>query len=175
MQAWSRPEAEEVSPIAQAYVALVPEGDVMRVLEQQGKRTAALFEEIGEARTGDFRYAPGKWTAKEMLGHLADTERIFSYRALRLARGDETPMAGFEQADYVAGSHANARTLADLLAEWRAIRQATMLLYESFSPEAWLRRGPVSQWRLSVRGIVFTTVGHELHHYAILREKYLAK
>ncbi len=175
MKDWSRPEAEEVSPIAQAYVALVPEGDVMPVLEQQGKRTAALFEEIGEARTGDFRYAPGKWTAKEILGHLADTERIFCYRALRLARGDETPLPGFEQADYVAGGHANERTLADLLVEWRAIRAATLLLYESFSPEAWLRRGPVSQWRLSVRGIVFTTVGHELHHYAILREKYLAK
>ena len=172
---WSRPDPTELSTVAQGYVALVPAGDVVQVLEQQAKRTAALFEEIGETRAGEFRYEPGKWTAKEVLGHLADTERIFNYRALRMARSDKTPLPGFEQADYVAAGGANQRTLADLLAEWRAIRQATLLLYGGFSAEAWLRHGLVGERTSSVRGIVFTTAGHELHHCALLREKYLVK
>lgn len=166
-----RPSEHEYSTRARPYVESVPGEDVLAVLQSQVNRTLALIENMDERRASEWSYEPGKWSVKQVLGHLSDTERIFSYRALRIARGDKTPLAPLEQ-DYIPYADANSRALADLAAEFRAVRQATLILYRSFSPEAWDRTGIVSDRQLSVRGIVFTTAGHEIHHANILQDRY---
>ena len=133
----------------------------------------SLLKSIDDRRASEFAYAPGKWTIKQIIGHLSDTERIFGYRALRIDRGDSTPLSGFEQDDYVSTAASNQRTLDDLLSEFRVVRESTLTLFHSFSRDDWMRSGRVSEWTLSVRGIAFTTAGHELHHANILRERYL--
>jgi hypothetical protein len=170
-----RPRPTEYPLHAQGYVDLVPGDDAVKVLVNQAQLTRTLLESLGDERAGSFRYATDKWTAKEVLGHLADTERILAYRALRLARGDRTPLPGFEQNDYVTASHANLRTLTDLLSEWQSVRASTVALFRSFPGEAWTREGIVSDRQLTVRGIAYTAAGHELHHYRILQEKYAAR
>ena len=170
----TRPEASEIAPHAKIYVDLVPGEDVLETLSTQIQRSRRAFESMGEQRAGSFMYAPGKWTAKQVLGHLIDTERIFDYRVLRIARGDSTPLSGFEQNDYVLTAGSEERSLDDLIDEFQIVRQSSLKLFRSLPPEAWDRRGQVSDWSLTVRGIVFTTAGHELHHYRILQDRYLA-
>jgi hypothetical protein len=167
-----RPEPSEYVPFAQSYVALVPGDDAVAVLREQAEKTLALFEGLDEKRASEWSYAPGKWTVKQVLGHMADTERIFAYRALRIGRGDEAPLPGFEQDDYVRRAESNARPLAQLVEEFRIVRRSTLALIDGLPAEAWSRRGKVIDWVISVRGILFTTAGHELHHYKILREHY---
>ncbi len=169
-----RPQDSEIAPHAKAYVDLVPGDDVVAVLSEQIERTLALLSEIGDERASVFRYAPGKWTAKEIAGHLSDTERIFAYRALRIGRQDATPLPGFEQDDYVKRASSNERKLEDLLDELRLVRQASLALFRGLPEAAWMRRGRVSEWDLTMRGIAFTAAGHELHHYQVLRERYAA-
>ena len=169
----TRPDPSEFAPHAKAYVDLVPEGDFLGHLAQQVETTGALLQPVDEDRASTFTYAPGKWTIKQTIGHLSDTERILACRALRMARADTTPQPGFEQDDYVQSAHASRRTMASLLDEFRSVRQATLSLFKSFSPEDWTRQGPVSNWHLTVRGIAFTLAGHELHHLRILNKLYL--
>jgi DinB superfamily len=168
-----RPGASEIAPHARTYVDLVPERDIEYTLEHQIEATLELLKPVEDGFATEFSYAPDKWTIKQIIGHLTDTERIFSCRALRIARGDTTPLPGFEQDDYVRTASSNERTLAGLIAEFRSVRQSTLALFESFSAEAWMRKGRVNDWNLSVRGIAFTMAGHELHHAGILRERYL--
>jgi hypothetical protein len=118
-------------------------------------------------------YASGKWTLKEVVGHLSDDERIFAYRALTIARGDPTPLPGFDEKTYVGAAGFETRALADLLAEYRSVRDATITLLRGLPAEAWLRRGIVNEYEASVRGLAFHIAGHELHHLRILRERYL--
>jgi uncharacterized damage-inducible protein DinB len=132
---------------------------------------AQLFAGRSE-RDGNFRYAPGKWTVKEVLGHITDTERIFAYRALRFARSDKTPLPGFEQDDYVKNGAFAGRTLADLTEEFAAVRSASIALYRSFNEEAWPRRGLANQKEMTVRALAFITAGHQIHHRVILEERY---
>ena len=167
-----RPDQTELAPHAAAYVELVPGQDVIKVLEEQISRSIAFVRPLSEAYASEFRYAPGKWSVKEQIGHLSDTERILSCRALRIARGDRTPLAGFEQDDYVRSAGANGRVLTDLLDEMQVVRAASLSLFRSLDAEAWKRRGQVSHWNLSVRGLAFTIAGHELHHFRILRDRY---
>ena len=167
-----RPGHTELAPHATAYVALVSGSHVVQVLAEQIGRTVAFARALGEAYASEFRYAPGKWTVKEQIGHLSDTERILSCRALRIARGDGTPLAGFEQDDYVRTAGANGRILTDLLDELQVVRAASLALFRSFDLAAWDRRGQVSDWHLSVRGLAFTIAGHELHHFRILQDRY---
>ncbi|HEX4772934.1 MAG TPA: DinB family protein [Bryobacteraceae bacterium] len=167
-----RPEENEIASYAKIYVDCVPPGDVVQTLADQIAKTIALVESIGE-RGGDVAYAPGKWTVKQVIGHMIDCERIFSYRALRIARGDTTPLPGFEQNDYVPSAESEKRKLSDLLQELALVRQSTLALVRSLPEAAWARRGIVSNFSLTVRGIVFTAAGHELHHYRIFRERYL--
>lgn len=171
----TRPEAGDIAPYAQIYVDCVPPGDVIQTLEQQIHKTITLLKSFPDEQAGTLAYAPGKWTVKEVIGHLSDTERIFSYRALRIARGDATPLPGFEQNDYVPMGKSNGRALESLLDELFVIRQSTLALFKSFSEDAWTRRGTVSNFSLTTRGIAFTAAGHELHHYRILQERYLPK
>lgn len=169
----SRPEAGEYTSYYEKYISLVPGNDVLSALESQRIQTARLLAGRSE-REGNFRYAPGKWTVKEVVGHLADTERIFAYRALRIARGDQTPLPGFEQDDYVKSGAFSERTLADLAEEFASVRNASIALYHSFGKEAWLRRGVANKNEITVRALAFITAGHELHHRRILEERYFS-
>jgi hypothetical protein len=168
-----RPDTTEIAPHAEGYVDLVPGDDLIAGLAQQIGETTRLLEPIGDKRASELRYAPGKWTVKEIVGHLSDTERVFAARVLHIARGDAAPLPGFEQDDYVRTAGSNDRTLDDLLDEFRIVRQSTLVLLRSLTPEAWTRRGRVNDWNLTVRGIAFTIAGHELHHCKVLRERYL--
>jgi hypothetical protein len=169
--ALTRPEPGEYAPFYETYVSLVPGGDVIAQLESQRLQTAQLFAASTE-RDGNFRYAPGKWTIKEVVGHLSDSERVFSYRAMRIARGDQTPLPGFEQDDYVKNGNFGEQSLADLVAEYGAVRSATLALLRSFNAEAGARRGTASDKPVTVRALAFIIAGHELHHREILKERY---
>jgi uncharacterized damage-inducible protein DinB len=121
----------------------------------------------------DFRYAEGKWTIKDIIQHLIDAERVFSYRALRISRNDKTPLPGFEENDYVNNTNANGRSIQDLLTEFSAVRQSTLLLYKSFSDEQLKRIGIASNKEISVRALGFVTIGHQKHHQKVFAERYL--
>jgi uncharacterized damage-inducible protein DinB len=168
-----KPDANEYAAFYETYVSLVPDVDVVAVLEAQRLQMAQLLAGRSE-RDGNFRYAPGKWSVKEVIGHLADSERIFSYRALRIARADTTPLSGFEQDDYVREAGSDRRELRDLAEELAAVRDATVALYRSLGEEAWKRRGSANKNEVTVRALAFITAGHELHHRNILEERYFA-
>ncbi len=168
----ARPEASEYAPYYGRYLENVPEGDLFEVLATQPDETAALLEEIGEARA-DYRYALGKWSVKEIVGHLIDTERVFAYRALRFARGDRSALPGFDQDAYVAAAHFDNRPLADLVEEFRLGRRANVRLFRSFDAAALRRSGTANGVEMSVRALLYIIAGHERHHRQILRERYL--
>lgn len=167
-----RPGADEHAPYYAKYISLVEGEDILAVLHRTPPPVVALLSGMSEEKA-DYRYAPGKWSVKEVLGHLADAERIFAYRALRISRRDQTPLPGFEQDGYVAAGGFGQRSLARLLAEFSTVREATLALLESLDPEAWTRTGVASNHPVSVRAVAYMTAGHELHHAAILRERYL--
>lgn len=169
---YARPEASEYAPFFAAYVALVPDGDLLARLESQLEETTGTLAELPESQ-GDFAYAPGKWTLKEVVGHLTDAERVFAYRALRFARGDPSPLASFDENLWTPNSGARGRSLADLLEELRAVRAATVALFRHLPPEAVERRGTASGKEVSVRALAWIIAGHERHHLRILRERYL--
>jgi len=168
----NRPHAGDYALAYGKYIALVPGGDFLEILDSQLRDTSALLSPLTDAQ-GDFRYAPGKWSVKETLGHINDAERIFSYRMLRIARGDKAPMAAFEQDDYVKTGKFEARKLPDLLEEFNSIRQATIALVRSLDTEAWLRRGVANQKEVTALALAFIIAGHERHHSMILRDRYI--
>jgi hypothetical protein len=166
------PDPSEYAPYYGRYITLVAGHDVVAALEDQPRETLALLSALSEAQ-GDYRYAPDKWSIKEILGHVIDAERVFSYRALRFARNDRTPLASFEQDDYVrAGNFADCR-LADLTEEFVSVRRASLWLFRQLNAEAWMRRGIASGNEVSVRAVAYIVAGHELHHRRVLQEKYL--
>ena len=165
-----RPESGEYAPYYGKYVSLVPDGDILATLERQVAETAALL--APHQADGDFRYAPGKWSVKEALGHVIDSERIFSYRGLRIARNDRTPLAGFEQDDYVKSGPFGQCSLPALLEEFSSVRQATLSLFRALDETAWTRRGVANNNEVTVRGLAYIIAGHELHHRRIFQEKY---
>jgi uncharacterized damage-inducible protein DinB len=167
----TRPEPGEYAPYYETYISKVKGSDIVGVLEAQRLQMAHLFAARSE-RDGNFRYAPDKWTVKEVLGHVSDAERIFAYRALRIARGDQTPLPGFEQEDYVRGGNFAERTLVDLAEEFELVRAASIALFKSLQKDAWQRRGVASKNEVSVRALAFIVAGHELHHRLILEERY---
>jgi uncharacterized protein (TIGR03083 family) len=166
-----RPESDEIPAHFVGYIGRVPENDPVAVLAAQIDVTAALLRGLSEADALK-RYAPGKWSVKEIVGHLADTERIMAYRALRIARGDETPLPGFDENAYVPPGKFDARPLADLISDLRATRGATLALFRSFDGDAWRRRGTASGKAVSVRAIGYMIPGHERHHVEILKTRY---
>lgn len=175
MANWSAgfPEPGEYPPYAANYVAMVGDEDLIVALENQIEETLAVVGAVDPERARNFRYAEGKWTLNEVLGHMADTERIFTYRALRIGRGDQTPLPGFEQDDFVANGPFSDCTLTQLMEEFRTVRRATLSLFAAFSPEAWRRRGTTSGHPTSTRGLACLTLGHERYHLRIIRERYL--
>ncbi len=167
----TRPEADEYVPYFGKYIQLVPEGDLMELLRSQQTGSCVQLSRLDEARALH-RYAPGKWSVKEVIGHLADGERVFSYRALRFARADETPLAAFEENEWVPAARFDRRPLSSLLAEWTAVRGATVALFSSFDETEWARRGTANDNVMSVRALACCIAGHELHHMALLRDRY---
>jgi hypothetical protein len=167
-----RPGTSEYAPYYEKYVALVPDGDIQSVLRSQLDSSQALLRSASEER-GDFAYAPGKWTLKEVVGHLSDAERIFAYRILRIARNDETPIEGFEQDGYVRYGPFRNSTLTSLAEDFASVRHSTLHLLRNLDGEAWLRRGVANKNEVSVRALAYLIAGHELHHMAVLRDKYL--
>jgi hypothetical protein len=169
----TRPEPGEYAPYFGGYIGLVPDGDIIAILEDQMVSTATLLAGLTEAQ-GQSRYGPGKWTLKEVVGHVSDAERVFCYRALWFARGEPSPLPGFDQDPWVPMAGCDRRTLVDLAEELRSVRAATLTLVRSLDDEAAVRRGTANDKPLSVRALVYITAGHELHHLRILRERYLA-
>jgi hypothetical protein len=169
----SRPDPSEYGAYYGRYISLVPEGPIVDRLREQIAVTVGVLRDLPEAR-GEHRYAPGKWSIKEIVGHLTDSERVFGYRALRIGRGDETPLPGFEQDDYVRNGGFGTRTLRSLLDEFETVRRGTVLLLEGLDETAMTRRGTASGFPVSVRALAYIVAGHELHHLNVLRERYLA-
>lgn len=167
----TRPEADEYIPYFGKYIQLVPEGDLVELLRTQQTAICVELSKLDEARALH-RYAPGKWSVKEVIGHLTDAERVFSYRALSFARGDEAPLPGFEETEWVPAARFDRRPLSALLAEWTAVRGATVALFTTFDETEWSRRGTANGNAMSVRALAFCIAGHELHHMAILRDRY---
>jgi hypothetical protein len=166
-----RPQPGEYAPYYERYVALVPGSDILSTLDAQRRQTLLLLSGREEIE-GDFRYAPDKWTAKQVLGHVCDTERIFAYRALRIARSDQTPMEGFDQDDYVRNGPFVVVPLAEMIEEYIAVRRATLTLFRNLDEQAWTRCGVANKNEVTVRGLAYIIAGHELHHRQILEEKY---
>ena len=167
-----RPEPNEYASYYETYISKVSGADVLETLERQGAETAALVRGLAEER-GAHRYEPGKWSIKQLVGHISDGERLFSYRALSIARGDRAPLPGMEQEEWMANVDFDARTLADLLDEFEAVRASTLHLLRHLSPEAWARRGVASDNEVTVRALAYIIAGHEAHHVGILKERYL--
>jgi hypothetical protein len=167
-----QPGPDEYSAAYAGYVARVPLGaDLHRLLDEQLDTTSARLRAVPEAR-GGFRYAPEKWSVKEVVLHLADTERIMAYRALRIARGDTTPLPGFDENAYVPQSGADAQPLAELVEGWGDVRRASISLFRQLPAEAWLRRGIASGKPVSVRALGWIIAGHERHHLDVLGARY---
>ncbi|HYR12432.1 MAG TPA: DinB family protein [Longimicrobium sp.] len=167
-----RPDASEYLEYYGKYIDKVPDGDLLQTLRGQLDETLALVRGLDEAQ-GGHAYAPGKWSIRGVLNHLIDAERIFAYRALRISRGDATPLASFDENAYADAADADARTLADLAEEMEHVRLANLALFRSLGDEALARRGTASGGEVSVRALAWIIAGHERHHVALLRERYL--
>lgn len=167
-----KPDPSEYLPYYGRYIALVSEGDVLGTLEAQMADTQALLRGV-PASMSTYRYAPGKWSVNEMLGHMVDSERIFAARALRFARADTTPLPGFEQDDYVRNASFDACPLSELAAELDTVRRSTIFLFRHLTEEAWQRSGVANNANVSVRALAYIIAGHELHHRGILKSRYL--
>jgi len=170
----TRPDPTEYPPYYGKYIALVPDGLIETTFAHQGDATLALLRAIPEEQAG-YAYAPGKWSIKEVLGHLMDTERIFAYRALCISRNDSTPVPGLEQDVYVTNGNFNARSLTSLLEEFAAVRQASVHLFRHLTDEQWQRRGMANGKEISARALAYNIAGHELHHAEILKSLYLVR
>lgn len=170
----AKPERSEYPESFARYVSLVRNSNIVTGLLAQVDDTMSLLHTISAAQSLE-RYAQGKWSIRDVIGHLIDSERIFTYRALRIARGDQTPLSGFEQDDYVRAAGADRRTWGSLKEEFELVRRSTVAFYGNLEPEAWLRIGTASDNPISVRALAWVTAGHELHHDAVLRRHYLRR
>jgi uncharacterized damage-inducible protein DinB len=172
MRTLVRPDTTEYAQPYAGYVSLVPEEDVLAAIEEQSAVTQKLLASLDETKAA-YRYAESKWSVKEVLGHFIDSERIFAYRALAIARGETEPLPGFDEQDYVRNARFDAWKLGDLSEHYALVRRATIVLFRNFPEEAWDRRGVASGYPITVRAIAWIIVGHERHHVQVLRERYL--
>lgn len=167
-----KPEPGDYAPYYERYIKLVEGDDILKILNELSKKTQDVLNSFSEHK-GNFRYAEGKWTVKEVVGHLLDTERVFAYRALCIARGEKKSLPGFEQDDYVKDGNFNRRELFELNYEFRLLRESNLLLFRSFSTEMLKKRGFANETSVTVLAILFIIAGHEKHHMNVLREKYI--
>jgi hypothetical protein len=168
----TRPERGEAAEYYFTYINQVPDGDICATLEAQVGTTAAFFESISDQQS-THAYAPGKWSIRQVLSHINDTERLFVFRAFWFARGFDAPLPSFDQDVAVAGAGADERSWRSHIDEFRAVRGATNTFFRSRPPETWSRRGIASDNPFTVRALAFITAGHAAHHLRILRERYL--
>ncbi|MDQ1147597.1 putative damage-inducible protein DinB [Bacillus sp. SORGH_AS 510] len=168
-----RPLTSEYPEYYVPYVDLVPEGDLLTILNEDLNSTIALFEGISNEE-GHFRYATDKWSIKEVLGHMTDTERIMSYRLLRIGRGDQTALAGFNENEFVEGSQINNQSINDILEDFVATRKATITLIKNMPVEAWSYKGNANNTEVTARAIGYIIAGHAIHHKKIIKERYLS-
>ena len=166
-----RPADDETAAYYQTYIAEVGSDNIGEQLVEQLSQVERLFSGLDDA-AALARYAPGKWSIKELLGHLNDAERIFSYRLLRISRGDSTPLPGFDQNPYVEAGRFDQRPIADLIGEFRAIRLSTVALTSGIPAHAWTARGVASEYSITARALLYIIVGHVAHHLLVLRERY---
>jgi uncharacterized damage-inducible protein DinB len=167
-----RPEKNEYNEYYDRYISLVPKGDILQILDEQMKQTVSLLKDVSEEK-GLFRYAPEKWSLKEVLGHLADTERIMAYRILTIARGGKIPLPGYDIDGYVSNASFNRERVEDLLDHFSVVREATIQLLKSIDEEKGELRGVANNFEVTVRALVYIIAGHELHHRQILQDRYL--
>ena len=168
-----RPGADDHAPYYGVYVRQVPDGDVLEILAREVGRTVALLEPLDETQAA-YRYAPGKWSVKEVLGHVIDVERVFAQRALHFARKDTAPLPGMEQDEWVEAGNFDRRTLASLLEEFSTARRANLAMFRNFDSNAWANRGVASGVEFTARSIPYIIAGHELHHRKVLEARYLS-
>jgi hypothetical protein len=166
----SRPDSTEYAPSYADYVALVPEEDILAAMRSDLPKTLGLLSGVSE-RDASLLHPPYTWTTKQVVGHVVDAERIFGYRALRFARGDATPLPGFDENTYAQFAESDRRPLADLIAEFESVRQSHIALFNNLPPAAIERRGIANGLEVSVRAIAYIIVGHERHHARILRQR----
>jgi hypothetical protein len=172
MSVIARPDTEEFAAEFARYVARAPVvSDAARQLAFQGDALVSLLSPLSEAQAA-FRYAPDKWSVKEVLGHLCDAERIFAYRLLRIGRGDQTPLPGFDENAYVPAAAIDRRPLREVLEDWSAVRDATVTLVRGMPDEGWTRRGVANGHPISARALLYIVLGHVEHHRAVLAERY---
>ncbi len=169
----AKPAENEYADYYSKYVSLVPDGDIVKTLETQLESMLSFLRGLS-AEQGDYRYAPDKWSIKEVLGHIIDTERIFAYRALRFGRNDQTALAGFEQEGYIQSANFGGRQLSDIIDEFESVRRANLHLFRNLDDSAWARTGNASDNDVSVRALAYITAGHELHHLGVIKDKYLS-
>lgn len=165
-------DKNEYNPYYKSYIDNATDSNIVNGLEQNIYTVVSFYSKVPLTKH-DYAYAEGKWTVKDILLHVIDTERIFCYRALRIARKDRTPLAGFEQDDYVITGNSKNRTLKSLLEEYKAVRYATIALYNSFDSKSLVRIGEASGFPISVRALGYIITGHENHHNQVLIERYL--
>ena len=168
-----RPQPTEHAPYFSHYIDLVPEEDIIAAVEGQGRETAAMLSLVGEEKAS-YRYAPEKWSVKQVVGHVTDAERVFAYRLMSIARGETKLLPGFDENEYVRNADFDARPFAELVEDLAATRRATVALLRGLSGEAWLRAGTANEKRTSARALAYMIVGHERHHLGVLRERYLS-
>lgn len=166
-----RPGREEYSPYFTGYISQVPEGDYLSFLHSQLNAVVTLFSRINDEQ-GLYRYEPGKWSLKEVLGHMTDTERIMSYRMLRIARGDTTNLPGFDQDLFITNTSFDELSMEDLLNDFQAVRQGTFSLQKTISEAAWLRKGTANNNEISARALAYVLAGHAQHHLGVIQHKY---
>jgi len=168
----TKPASSEYAPHYERYVTLVPETSIIETLRHEMEDTLVFIHSLSD-EIGNHRYAAGKWSIKEVIGHVIDTERIFCYRALRFARNDKTALPGFDQDAFVKNAHFDQRQLTDLAREYEQVRKATIEFFQFLAEEAWNRRGIANNAEASVRALAWIIAGHEMHHKQVLRTRYL--
>ena len=166
-----RPASDEAAPFYHGYIAEVGGENIAEQLVSQLREVEGLFASMDD-KAALARYAPGKWSIKEVLGHLSDAERIFGYRLLRISRGDRTPLPGFDENAYVPAGQFDARPLRSLVDEFRAVRQATLALVQSVPAERWRERAEANGTAISAGAVAYILVGHVIHHLGVLSERY---
>lgn len=167
-----RPDPKEYAEYYHTYISKVPEGDILDILGKQNEKSLQILGEINEKKA-EHRYVPGKWSIKEMIGHVVDAERVFAYRTMCFARNDPGPFPSMEQNGYVDSGNFGARRLSEIAEEFHLVRQSNISLFQSFDEKTLLRKGVASGFEFTVRALVYIIAGHESHHVGILKERYL--
>ncbi|WP_097160269.1 DinB family protein [Bacillus oleivorans] len=169
---YQRPDTDEYNQHYSNYIRLIPDGDIIEILNNQIDDTITLLQGLKEEQSL-FKYGPDKWTIKEVIGHITDTERIMGYRILCIARGETISLPGYDDVAYVRNAHFNKVSITELLDHFKIVRQSTAQLVKSLESNDWLRRGIANNSNVSVRALINLVAGHELHHRKLIKERYI--